>query len=65
MGPLQFCIQCFQNDPSYPKQKEFLKSTEGKFFWENDFWLSVMKELLHIFAEKVSQAQSRLVRALI
>ena len=29
MGTLQFYIPGFQNDPSYPKQKEFLKSTEG------------------------------------
>ena len=29
MGTLQFYIQGYQNDPSYPKQKEFLKSTEG------------------------------------
>ena len=28
-GNLQFYIPGFQNDPSYPKQKEFLKSTEG------------------------------------
>ena len=35
------------------------------FFWQNDFWLSVMKELLHTFAEKVSQALSRPVHVLI
>ena len=29
MGPLQFYIPGFQNDPNYQKQKEFLKSTEG------------------------------------
>ena len=29
MGTLQFYIPGYQNDPSYPKQKEFLKSTEG------------------------------------
>ena len=29
MGTLQFHIPGFQNDPSYPKQKEFLKSYEG------------------------------------
>ena len=27
-----------------------------KFFLQNDLWLSVMKELLHTLAEKVSQA---------
>ena len=35
------------------------------FFLQNDFWLSVMKELLHTFAEKVSQALSRPVHVLI
>ena len=30
MGTLQFYIPGFQNDPSYPNQKEFLKSTGGK-----------------------------------
>ena len=29
MGTLQFYIPGFQNDPSFPKQKEFLKSTQG------------------------------------
>ena len=29
MGALQFYIPGFQTDPSYPKQKEFLESTEG------------------------------------
>ena len=29
MGTLQFYIPGFQNNPSYPKQKEFLKFTEG------------------------------------
>ena len=29
MGTLQFYTPGFQNDPSYPKQEEFLKSTEG------------------------------------
>ena len=34
MGTLQFHIPGFQNDPSYPKQKEFLKFYEGKqLFW--------------------------------
>ena len=28
IGTLQFYIPGFQNDPSYPKQKEFLKSTQ-------------------------------------
>ena len=36
-----------------------------KFFWPNDFWLSVMKYLLHTFAQKVSQALSRPVHVLI
>ena len=34
------------------------------FFLQNDFWLSIMKELFHIFAEKVSQALSRPVHVL-
>ena len=29
MGTLRFYIPGYRNDPSYPKQKEFLKSTEG------------------------------------
>ena len=29
ISTLQFYIQGFQNQPSYPKQKEFLKSNEG------------------------------------
>ena len=29
MGPFQFYIPDVQNYPSYPKQKEFLKSNEG------------------------------------
>ena len=29
MGTLQFYIPGFQNDPGYPKEKEFLKSTKG------------------------------------
>ena len=29
MGPFQFYIQDLQNYPSYPNQKEFLKSNEG------------------------------------
>ena len=29
MSPLQVYIPGFQNHPSYPKQKEFLKSTKG------------------------------------
>ena len=37
----------------------------SNFFLQNDFWLSVMKELLHIFAEKVSQALSRPVHVLV
>ena len=33
MGTLQFYISDFQNDPSYPKQKEFLKSYKGYLKW--------------------------------
>ena len=29
MCTLQFYFPGFQNDPSYPKEKEFLKSTKG------------------------------------
>ena len=36
-----------------------------KFFWSNDFLLSVMKDLLHTFAQKVSRALSRAVYVLI
>ena len=40
-------------------------STNFVFFGQNDFWLIVMKELLHTFAEKVPQALSRPVLVLI
>ena len=36
-----------------------------KFFLPNDFSLSVMKDLLHTFAQKVSLAPSRAVHVLI
>ena len=36
-----------------------------KFFWSNDLWLSIMKDLLHFFAKKVSLALSRAVYVLI
>ena len=35
MGTLQFYIPCFKNDPSYPKQKEFSKSTKRNLKWFN------------------------------
>ena len=35
MGILQFHIPGFQNDPSYPKQKEFLKFCEGNLKYFN------------------------------
>ena len=34
-----------------------------KFFWSNDFSSNVMKDLLHTFAQKVSQALSRAIHA--
>ena len=71
MGPSQFYIPDLQNYPSY----YFLPNSHfgtfapvhgfQKFFWPNDFWLSVMKDLLHTFAQKVSQALSRPVHVLI
>ena len=36
-----------------------------RLFWPNDFWLSIMKDLLQVFAQKVSQALSRPVHVLI
>ena len=36
-----------------------------KFFWPNDFLLSVMKDLLHTFPQNVSQALSRAVHVLL
>ena len=36
-----------------------------KFFLPNDFSLSVMKDLLHTFAQKVSLAPSRAINVLI
>ena len=41
MGTLQFYISDFQNDPSYSKQKEFLKSYEGNLKQFNlSSWIS-------------------------
>jgi len=36
-----------------------------RFFWPNDFWLSIMKDLLNTFAQKVPQVLSRIVHVII
>ena len=59
MGTLQFYIPGYQNDPSYPKQKEFLKSTEGNLKWFNlssqisiSTWTG-LESLRHLFSKSV------------